>query len=65
MPSGTAISDHLMRIGDACAHLSSTTQAIHHISYAVGYHSIANVNRQFKTLKSMTPREYRALFVRR
>ncbi|NTG35207.1 helix-turn-helix transcriptional regulator [Agrobacterium rhizogenes] len=65
--TGTAISDYLtrMRIGDACARLSSTTQAIHHISDAVGYHSIANFNRQFKTLKSMTPRQYRTLFVRR
>ncbi|MGY5808095.1 helix-turn-helix domain-containing protein [Rhizobium sp. LEGMi198b] len=65
--TGTAISDYLMRmrIGDACARLSSTNQAVHHISDAVGYNSIANFNRQFKTLKGMTPREYRRLFVRR
>ncbi|MBB3611439.1 AraC family transcriptional regulator [Rhizobium sp. BK602] len=65
--TGTAISDYLMRmrIGDACARLSSSNQPIHHISDAVGYHSIANFNRQFKSLKSMTPREYRRLFVRR
>ncbi|MDL2400341.1 AraC family transcriptional regulator [Rhizobium mayense] len=65
--TGTAISDYLMRmrIGDACARLSSTNQAVHHISEAVGYNSIANFNRQFKTLKGMTPREYRRLFVRR
>ncbi|MFT4182209.1 MAG: AraC family transcriptional regulator [Rhizobium sp.] len=65
--TGTAISDYLMRmrIGDACARLSSSNQAIHHISDAVGYHSIANFNRQFKSLKGVTPREYRRLFVRR
>lgn len=65
--TGTAISDYLMRmrIGDACARLSSSNQPIHHISDAVGYHSIANFNRQFKSLKGMTPREYRRLFVRR
>ncbi|MFS8115524.1 AraC family transcriptional regulator [Rhizobium jaguaris] len=64
--TGTAISDYLMRmrIGDACARLSSTNQAVHQISDAVGYNSIANFNRQFKTLKGMTPREYRRLFVR-
>jgi AraC-like DNA-binding protein len=61
------ISDYLMRmrIGDACARLSSTDQAIHHISDAVGYSSLANFNRQFKALKGMTPREYRAMFLRR
>lgn len=65
--TGTAISDYLMRmrIGDACARLSSSNQPIHHISDAIGYHSIANFNRQFKSLKGMTPREYRRLFVRR
>ncbi|MBB6484144.1 helix-turn-helix domain-containing protein [Rhizobium lusitanum] len=65
--TGVAISDYLMRmrIGDACARLSSTEQAIHHISDAVGYASLANFNRQFKALKGMTPREYRAMFVSR
>lgn len=65
--TGVAISDYMMRmrIGDACARLSSTDQAVHHISDAVGYNSLANFNRQFKALKGMTPREYRAMFVRR
>lgn len=65
--TGGTISDYLMRmrIGDACARLSSTGQAIHHISDAVGYASLANFNRQFRALKGMTPREYRAMFLRR
>ncbi|TIX91139.1 AraC family transcriptional regulator [Rhizobium sp. P44RR-XXIV] len=65
--TGLAISDYIirMRIGDACARLSSTDQAVHHISDAVGYVSLANFNRQFKALKGMTPRQYRALFVSR
>jgi AraC-like DNA-binding protein len=65
--TGGTISDYLMRmrIGDACARLSSTDQAIHHISDAVGYLSLANFNRQFRVLKGMTPREYRAMFLRR
>ncbi|MGV1789461.1 helix-turn-helix domain-containing protein [Rhizobium sp. A37_96] len=65
--TGGTISDYLvrMRIGDACARLSSTDQAIHYIGDAVGYASLANFNRQFKALKGMTPREYRAMFLRR
>ncbi|MDE1992403.1 MAG: AraC family transcriptional regulator [Rhizobiaceae bacterium] len=64
--TGTSVSDYLMRmrIGDACARLSSTSQPIHHVSDAVGYSSLANFNRQFKALKNMTPREYRKLFLR-
>lgn len=63
--TGMAISDYMirMRVGDACARLSSTDQAVHHISDAVGYASLANFNRQFKALKGMTPREYRTMFV--
>ena len=65
--TGGTISNYLMRmrIGDACARLYSTDQAVHHISDAVGYASLANFNRQFRALKGMTPREYRAMFLRR
>ena len=35
-------------------------QPIAHISDAVGYGTLANFNRQFKLLTSMTPRAYRA-----
>lgn len=60
----TNISDYLMRlrIGDACARLSGTAQPIAHIADAVGYVSLANFNRQFKSLKAVNPRQYRALF---
>jgi AraC-like DNA-binding protein len=62
----TTVSDYLMRlrIGDACARLSSTDQPIQHIADAVGYNSFANFNRQFRRLRDMTPREYRANFQR-
>lgn len=53
-----------LRIGDACARLSGTDQPIAHVAEAVGYASLANFNRQFRTLKAMTPREYRRLFRR-
>lgn len=60
----TSISDYVMRlrVGDACARLSGSAQAIGHIADAVGYNSLANFNRQFKALRGMTPRQYRAMF---
>ncbi|MFP3544658.1 AraC family transcriptional regulator [Rhizobium sp. SIMBA_035] len=64
--TGTTVSDYLirMRIGDACARLSSTSQPVAHIADAVGYASLANFNRQFRAEKGMTPRDYRAHFRR-
>lgn len=60
----TSISDYVMRlrIGEACMRLSSGDQPIGHVAEAVGYHSLANFNRQFKALRGMTPRAYRGLF---
>ncbi|WP_343314397.1 AraC family transcriptional regulator [Brucella sp. BE17] len=59
-----SISDYLisLRIGEACARLSATSQPIQHIAADIGYASLANFNRQFKALRDMTPREYRAMF---
>jgi AraC-like DNA-binding protein len=61
------VSDYLisLRIGEACARLSATTQPIQHIAADVGYTSLANFNRQFLRLRGMTPRAYRASFQRR
>jgi transcriptional regulator GlxA family with amidase domain len=60
------VSDYVMRlrIGEACALLSGSMRPIAHIAGDVGYASLANFNRQFRTLKSMTPRDYRAQFAR-
>lgn len=60
----TSISTYVtgLRIGDACSRLSSTDQPVQHVAGAVGYASLANFNRQFKALRGMTPREYRARF---
>lgn len=59
------VSGYLMRlrIGEACALLSRTTRPIAHIATDVGYGTLANFNRQFLTLKGMTPRSYRNQFV--
>lgn len=51
-----------LRIGRACALLSSAVIPIGVIAGEVGYDSLANFNRQFKALKGMTPRQYRAAF---
>lgn len=52
-----------LRIGRACALLSSGPMPIGTIAGEVGYDSLANFNRQFKALKGTTPRAYRAAFV--
>jgi len=58
------ISDYIirLRIGDACARLSGTSQPVQHIAGAVGYGSLANFNRHFRRLRGMSPRDYRARF---
>lgn len=62
----TSITGYLsgLRIGDACARLSSTDQPIRHIAEAVGFASLANFNRQFKAQLDMTPRACRDKFRR-
>lgn len=52
-----------LRIGRACALLSSGPMPIGTIAGEVGYESLANFNRQFKALKGTTPRAYRAAFL--
>ena len=52
-----------LRIGRACALLSSGDMPIGTIAGEVGYDSLANFNRQFKALKGTTPRAYRAAFL--
>lgn len=58
------VSDYVigLRIGEACSRLSATDQPIQHIAAEIGYGSLANFNRQFKRLRGMSPRQYRAQF---
>lgn len=50
-----------LRITNACRLLASSDHTISAISAAVGYHNLANFNRQFRALLGITPRQYRAL----
>lgn len=61
-----SISDYLisLRVGEACSRLSGTKQPIQHIASEIGYASLANFNRQFRRLRGMSPRDYRASFGR-
>ncbi len=58
------LSEYVMRlrIGEACGELIAGDRSIASIAEAVGYRSLANFGRQFKTLKGQTPREYRQRF---
>jgi AraC-like DNA-binding protein len=51
-----------LRIGNACALLINSGKPISLIADEVGYTNLANFNRQFKSLKGKTPREFRAAF---
>ena len=51
-----------LRVGNACALLMSSSKPISLIADEVGYASLANFNRQFKSLKGKTPREFRDAF---
>lgn len=48
-----------LRIGKACALLIESQKPVASISDEVGFYSLANFNRQFKRIKSVTPREFK------
>ncbi len=62
----SSVSEYLtrLRIGEACALLSTGSRPVAHIAADVGYDSLANFNRQFRAQKQMTPRQYRQSFER-
>ena len=59
--TGNRFSDFVsrIRIGKACTLLLDTNESIASIAFASGYNNLANFNRQFVSLKGMTPRNYR------
>jgi len=54
-----------IRIAHACELLGDGSLPVTDICHEVGFHNIANFNRHFRELKSMTPREYRKQTQRR
>jgi len=48
-----------LRIGEACRQLQQSKEAVQAIAYACGYNNLTNFNRTFKSLKGMSPSEYR------
>lgn len=53
-----------LRIGRACAMLMNDSSSIAAVAERVGYRNLANFNRQFRSIKGVTPRQFRALYRR-
>ncbi len=66
LQAGMTVTDYVsqLRIGNACALLINTDKPVALIADDVGYQNLANFNRQFKSLKKQTPRQFRAAFAR-
>lgn len=52
-----------VRIGHACKLLSENDRNVVEVAYECGFNNLANFNRQFKKLKSMTPSDYRRTLI--
>ncbi|MGI4831034.1 MAG: helix-turn-helix domain-containing protein [Janthinobacterium lividum] len=51
-----------LRVGNACALLINSDKPISWVADYVGYHNLANFNRQFKAVKGQAPRRFRATY---
>ena len=51
-----------VRIENACTQLLNTRESIEKISFDNGFQNISNFNRQFKTIKKITPSQFRTFF---
>jgi AraC-like DNA-binding protein len=65
LQAGMTVTDYVsqLRIGNACALLINTDKPVSLVADDVGYQNLANFNRQFKSQKKQTPRQFRAAFV--
>lgn len=48
-----------VRVGHACKLLADNDRNVVEVAYECGFNNLANFNRQFKKIKSMTPTSYR------
>jgi AraC-like DNA-binding protein len=64
LQAGMTVTEYVsqLRIGNACALLINTDKPVALIADEVGYGNLANFNRQFKSRKKQTPRQFRAAF---
>lgn len=51
-----------LRVSRSCELLLETNMSIIQVCYESGFNSLANFNRRFKNIKSISPREYRKMF---
>ncbi len=63
---GENVSDYLsrLRIGRACMWLVETDRPIGVIAADAGFSNLSNFNRQFRTARRMSPREFRQYYIR-
>jgi AraC-like DNA-binding protein len=54
-----------LRIGSACSMLMEGNPNIAAVAARVGYRNLANFNRQFRTVKGVSPSQFRALYRRK
>jgi len=54
-----------LRIGSACSMLMEGNPGIAVVAAQVGYRNLANFNRQFRTVKGVSPSQFRALYRRK
>ena len=62
--TGKSLSDYVLdiRLGYAARLLVDSTRNISEICYECGFNNLSNFNRIFKAKRSITPREFRALY---
>ncbi len=51
----------LLAIKTSCVELGSSSEQVAQIAYALGYEHVAQFNREFQRLLSVTPTEFRRL----
>ncbi len=53
---------HDIRVGYACKLLQEEKYTISQVAYHCGFENLSNFNKQFKKIKSITPKEYLRIF---